>query len=365
MANQKKRRWRWVFPCFLLLYALIFSGVAYFGLKDFWNYIDAYEQSRSYHAVDAYMEKLTPDYVCEKSEELISQIDHHVQSEASCRQVIKDALSEGFTYFKKSSESTDEKIVYVLRSGKKVIGRFEIGQRGDAVHGFTPWEVISDSFDMSFLLADSISVTVPHNSFVYVNGNLLTQDYITEDNIPYTDIQEFYKDYSLPYMVTYEAGPFLTEATLSIKDTAGQELVLDENTDMNQFVDNCTGEEVQDLQTVVEGFVGSYVDFTSAKNNDSYGNFLKLSQYMVPNGALSSRMYNALDGLFWVSDRGAKVAGIDIHHFVNLGQDRYMCDVTYRVDTRTFSGEVQTTSNVKIIFLKTEDGLKAESMASY
>ena len=42
-----------------------------------------------------------------------------------------------------------------------------------------------------------------------------------------------------------------------------------------------------------------------------------------------------------------------------------MCDITYRVDTRTFNGEVQTTSNVKIIFLITEDGLKAESMASY
>ncbi len=363
MTKPKKRRW--IFPLLLGLYALAVLVAAAFGLDFFWDYIDAYEQSRPYHAVDAYMEKLTADYVCDRSADLIDQIDHHVQSKEACRQVIKNALAEGFTYFKKSNESTATRTVYILRSGKRDIGRFEIAQQGEAVHGFTPWEPVSDSFDLSFLLTDPVSVTVPHDSLVYVNGSLLTDQYITEDDIPYTPLKEYYSQYTLPHMCTYSAGPFLSEPTIQITDPKGDPRTFNENTDMNQFLDNCTPEEIADLKVITDSFIGRYVDFTSCTDNDSYGNYNRLKVYMVPNGALAARLYGALDGLYWVSDRHAKVAGIDIHHFVNLGQDRYLCDLTYRVDTRTYQGAVQTSSNVKIIFLNTADGLKAESMVSY
>jgi hypothetical protein len=76
-------------------------------------------------------------------------------------------------------------------------------------------------------------------------------------------------------------------------------------------------------------------------------------------------MRDAFDGLSWVSDRHATLDKVEIGHFVNIGNGRYLCDVTYTVNTRTFNGDVKTTANVKLVFLQTENGLKAEAMVSF
>lgn len=365
MAKIEKKKRHWIFPIALLIYAVLFLGATAYGLDQLWNYMDAYEQSRPHIALDAYMEKLSPDYVCDASSDLIAQIDHHIQSKENCRQIIREALSGGFTYAKKTGECTENRQVYVLRSGDQVIGTMEMERSGDTVHGFTAWVVTRDSFDLSFLLTEPITVTVPSDYPVYINGSLLGQEYITEHNIQYAELAEFYKDYSLPYMVAYEAGPFLGEPQLTVTDPETNEVTLNEPAGPSAFLNNCTENETTRLDTIVDAYIRSYVDFTSCTGNDSKANYHQLAQYMVPNGDLSKRMYAALDGLYWVSDRGAVLSAIDIHHYINIGGGRYMCDVTYVVDTRDYSGAVQTTSNVKIIFLETENGLKAETMTSY
>ena len=39
---------------------------AFFGLRYLWNYAAAYEMARPYHAIDTYMEALTPEYICHR-----------------------------------------------------------------------------------------------------------------------------------------------------------------------------------------------------------------------------------------------------------------------------------------------------------
>ena len=363
MAKRKKRSlWRFILG--MEIYALLFLGAAAWGLHSLWGYMEAYERSRPHIALDAYMETLTAEYVCDASWELIAKIDHTLQSEENCRQVIRDSLSGGITCAKKSAECTPDKQVYVLRSGGKVIGTMEMERQGEAVHGFIPWAVTGDSFDLSFLLTDPVSVTVPSEYPVYAGGNPLTEAHITQSGIPYDLLGEFYGDYALPTMTTYTAGPFLGEVRLSVTDPEGTAVFIDETTDVNTFLDNCTSEEQAQLDTVITGFIRSYVDFTTCAGNDSEANYRRLVPYMIPGGELAKRMHAALDGLQWVSDRGAELSALTVSQCVNIGGGRYLCDVTYTVDTRDYTGQVQTTSRVKLIFLQTEDGLKAETMLS-
>lgn len=353
------------FPLALGIYALVFVVIAAIGLGWFWSYMDAYEQSRPHTAMDEYMEKLTATYICNASAELIASVDRNLQSEESCRQVILDALNGNFTYSKKASLCTNELQVYVVESGDHVIGTVEMTQTGESRGGFVRWQVIKESFDLSFLRTDPISITVPQDFSVSVFGNKLSEQYITQQNVPYAALAEFYNAHSLPHMVTYQAGPFLGQANFSVTDKNGNAVTIDDSTDLSVYMDNCTTEEISALNTICKDFVQSYVDFTSRTGGDNTVNYNRLKQYLVPNGELAKRMHDALDGLYWVTDRGATLSQLDINHYVRTGEGKFICDLTYVVDTRDFNGNIQSTSNIKIIVTETAGGLKVEYMLSY
>lgn len=359
-----KKKHRWIFPVALLAYALVFLVALVFGLSWFWDYMDAYEQSRPHIALNAYMEQLTAEYVADASGALIGKIDHNVQTEEECRQVILAALSGNFTCAKKSRESDEDRHVYAIRCGTKVIGTMEMERCGQQMQGFTAWEVTGDSFDLSYLMTEPVSVSVPENYPVYSLGKRLGSGYITEEKIPYTLLTDLYEDYTLPYMVTYTAGPFLGEVALTVTDPAGNPVTVDDNTDPTVFLNNCTTEEIAALDTAVAGYIQSYVDFMSRTGGDTYANYTKLKQHILPGGTLDKRMQQAMEGLKWVTDRGAQVSSITTHNYVNMGDGRYLCDVTYAVDTRDYGGSLQTTASVKLILLKTADGLRTEAMKS-
>lgn len=358
----KRRRGWLIFTICLLLYAIVFLVALGFGLDWLWGYMASYEASRPNHTVESYMENLTPAYICDKSADLIAKADSSVQSPEQCRQVITEALSGKFTHIKNLGESTDDKTVYLIRCGSRIIGRFEMAQTGTNEHGFPLWKVTSDSFDLSYLLTSGHTVTVPDTYRVTVNGAELNDAHITVSGIRFPLLQEFYDAYTLPTLVTYETGATLGETEMVVTDPAGIPIIIDEAASYDSLLPFCADGDAQRLEDAVAGFIQDYVDFTSCTNNDVHGNHDRLQEHILPGSALAKRMTDAITGLKWVSDRGAKVAGIDIASLVDIGGGKYLCDVVYRVDTRNITGSVQTESHVKMIFTETDDGLKAETM---
>lgn len=361
---KKKHTGALIFTIFLCLYAIAFLFLTSKGLDYLWKYMEAYEASRPKYGIEAYMESLTQDYICDKNADLIAQIDHNVQSEEACKDVIRQAIGTEYTYVKNIAETTDNKIVYLIRAGSKVIGRAEMTPVGETSYGYTPWKVTADSYDLSDLLAPSVRVTVPSFYEVSVNGNVLSQDYITESGGHFSLLEEYYADYQLPTIVTYEAGPFLGGGEMVVKDAEGNVVDMSTVTDMNTLLPACTEEEIVKVKQIVTDFVQDYVDFSSKTGGDTSYNYRKLMEHIVPNGVLAKRMYAAIDGLYWVSDRGAKLDSIEISAYYPMGDGRYMCDLVYKVNTRNLTGQIQTESHIKITVIETDKGLLAESMVS-
>lgn len=360
----KRKRSNLIFTVCLLAYAVIFLIFTAIGLQHLWDYMEAYERSRPKHCIDSYMEQLTPEYICDRSSDLFSQVDASLQTEADCRRVIAEFLSGGVSCVKNLSASSDDMLVYHLTCGTTRIGEVTLVPAGEAVYGLSPWTVSGDSFDLSFLLTPGITITVPSDYPVYVNGILLSDVHAAESGIHYPLLEEFYDSYSLPTLVTYRTGTSLGPVTVSVTDPEGSAVSISGDTDWDSLLSGCPGDEAEQLRQITDAFIRDYVDFTSCTNNDTYTNYERLAEHMVPGGALAKRMYNAINGLYWVTDRGAQITAIDITACVSLGDGRYLCDVTYRVNTRDHSGSVQAESRVKIIFAETQSGLKAESMVS-
>lgn len=363
-SKGQKTRWKRFFIG-MLIYAVIFLGAAACGLKYLWSYLEAYESSRPKNTVEAYMNSLTADHIAELGMEVFDQIDKNLQSEEECRNVICEAIADGLSYAKSSKESSDTQQVYVLRSGSQVVGRFTIESGASDENGFSGWTVIKESFDFSFLIGKQESITVPSGYSVSANGHLLDSGYITEDNVPFEEIKDYYEDYDMPYQVTYAAGPILGKIELTVADSEGNQIIVDENTDWSSLYDNCTEERIQELDAFTKVFVERYVAFTGSNKNTRYGTYNRLMEYVVADSDLAIRLSAAIEGLQFGQSQGDQVVSIATHHRMDLGDDKYLCDITYEVDTTGKQGVVRTETNAKLIIAQTEYGLKLESMNIY
>ena len=362
--KKKKKKSNLGFIIGMILYAVIFLAAAYFGLNFLWDYMASYEASRPNNTVNAYMEQLTGEHIVDMCQDVIDQIDHNLQSEEECRQILLSELSGGVRHAKKTKECTDTRMVYVLRAGSTVVGEFVIEANEPDQFGFTTWEVTDESFDMSYMIGEKKTVTAPDACVVTVNGTQLDESYVIEDNIHYEDIEEYYEDYDLPCQVTYEAGPLLGDFEMVVTDTEGNVLTFDENTDWSVYYLNCTAEETEALDDFAELFLERYVDFTGSNKNTRHTTYNALIKHVLQGSDLATRLKDAIAGLQFGQSKGDEIVSIVTHLQIRL-DEKYLVDLTYEVDTTGKEGVVRTTTNARLLIAQTDDGLKVESIIIY
>ena len=349
----------------MVIYAVVFLAIVGAGLTVLWNYMDAYEQSRPMNTVKAYVASVTADDFCEGSEDLLNQLDSHIQSREEACYIIRSSVTEPLTYAKKSGESSEDRQVYVLRSGKQVIGQFAITAGEEDKFGFRNWSVTEKSFDFSHLLGEAVSITVPEEYTVQINGAVLDESYITRSGIEYSALEEFYDDYTLPQMVTYTADNFLGVLSLEALDTAGNPVEITEETDMNSLLPICDQSVGDRLTQFSRDFLYHYVVFTSSSTGSVSYNYVQVTKYLIPNGDLAKRLATAIDGLQYAQSWADTLKEVKVNRIVDLGNYHYMCDLTYIVETYARAGLVQQTNNVKLILRESEYGLRIEAMTRY
>jgi len=362
--KEKKRRF-WPFLLGMLIYAIVALVAIGFGLDWFYGFIGAYEASRPKHVLNEYMDTLTKEHVCDLSNDLIAQVDHNIQSEEQCRQYIIDALSKGFNYAKKSSVSTDTKHVYVLRTGTQVIGEFIMESVRQDDYGFTYWEVTGESFDMSYLVGEKHSIVAPDHFTVSANGNALDSTYIVGTPVQYEALKQFYGDYDLPAIVTYEAGPILGDFVMTVTDTEGNPFDLEKVEDLNKLAENCPEEMLEELDDFVDLFINRYVTYAGGSNKHADTNLANLLKLIVPGSDYADRMNGAWYGQLYTQSYADKIVEINNNYFFQLEEGKYVCDVTYLVDTTGKQGVVRTTNNVRIVVVETNVGLRVLTVYSY
>ena len=360
--QKTKRFWK-----IMGIYCLVMLILMAIGLVFFWNYIAAFEASRPEGVIKAYMQTATPEVIATKDPATLEQIDPAIQSRESACQVIADSLGSGITYAKNTKLTNDTQLVYMLLSGGKTIGKVTLECEKTDGYGFQYWAVSQEEYDFSYLMGTSVSITVPEDFRVYADGNLLPESFITQRDIPYASMEKYYESYDLPTMCPYTTTPVLGTPALTVTDASGNPVVIDETTDLEQYMQNCSQEELTQLDAFLDGYIPSYVDFISVTGGQGamQRNLNNLRSWMVPNGELAKRMADTTAALLWVTDRNASVSSITANRCVRLEEGRYLCDVTYVVDTRDHTGKVQVTNHIDLIVVETDKGLKAESMISH
>lgn len=363
MINRRKKKSFLKFGVGMAVYAILFLAAAAFGLSKFWDYIAAYEASRPENTMDAYMQQVDAEYLCRGGEDqILTAVDQNIQPADEVRAYILSTLTGEIRYAKKMSESNDARQVYMVMCGKEPVCKVTLTPQAADQYGFAPWTVTDEDFDLSYIKTSTATITVPSDYPVYLGNTCLDSSYITADQLPYQEIAQYYKDYTPPYMVTYTSGPFLGELSLRVTDPKGRDVTIDKNTDMSAFLDNCTNEQIAQLDPLVQSYLERYVDFLSCAGNNPEANYQKLREVLVPDCDLEHRFRDAVRGLTWISDRRSVISSTTFNHWVDLGNDKYLCDVTYEVDTKLHDGMAHETTTLHLIITETSNGPKVEIM---
>ncbi|MDY4488160.1 MAG: hypothetical protein SPE18_08945 [Candidatus Limivicinus sp.] len=366
-TKQKNRSSAHSFALGMILYALVFAAISAVGLRFFWSFIDEYEKSRPTTAMDQYIQSLDEEHIRELSAGFVATLDRNVQTEEESYSFILNAVNGELSYAKKSAESTEERLVYIITMDGSKLGRVVLTQQDDdPTFGFSPWTVAEEEMDFSGLLSTK-DVTVPDTWTVSCNGNVLDANYHSGEIIHYAMLEEFYDEgFSLPCMVTYHVENFVGDISLTVSNEAGETVELPEGeTDQSFFTDNCTDQEKAEIKGIVDNFITNYVLFMSSANGFVWSNYSSVIQYVVPGSDLAVRLAETVEGQIYASSRGDDIVSITLNDSMDLGGGNYYADVTYVVDTTGQKGIVQTTSNLKLIVSQTDSGLKVAAIASY
>lgn len=378
--NNTKKKSRWLgFWIFCLILALAFLAATVFLMNKFSGYLEqmdakntARENAQPELAIDAYLAGLDGDYVADRLDALYAQVDTNVQNEEVLHALVNAELADGIGY--KLTFTSADKRTYALYSKKptgdgkfRQIGEFSIAPNGEPQYGYAPWGMAEEYFNMDYLLTPGTTITVPSNYSVWVGGVRLSEDYLVETGIEYpalNPLKSLTPALSLPTKVVYRTNFSLGEVSVEIRDPQNNPVTIDENTDWNRFLHNCTPEQEAEIQALMDEFMAHYIRFNSTRVNCDE-NCRKVVTYMVPGGQLSERMYRMLDGLHWADAHEDQILSMTYNHIIALSDGRYVCDITYVVNVIGTRDSVEETTYSQIVLVPVKGQLKVESIVNY
>ena len=228
-----------------------------------------------------------------------------------------------------------------------------------------PWKLYKEEFDFTGLYS-SVEAVVPRTFSVWLNGVELGDEYIIEDNIHYDVLKDYYDEFEgLPTKVRYRFDHCIGKLEPVIKDENGNDFVIDPNKDDSQFIKPCDESELARLSKFAAAFVDRYLTYTSGAVDPSYG-YQRLVPYLKLGADLDTRMKEAMDGLSWAHTASVRVNSTVLNNATAIGDGFYICDIT--ANATTFvpgKGEVEDTSNMRVIVVDTNDDIRAISLELY
>ncbi len=338
----------------LLIYILVMLAAIAALMVWLWGFAKEYEASRPTSTMNAYVQDLNENLWSDQIAQTIAEMPHEVQSDEDCAQAVREMLKQGVSYARTASGGSTDRVNYSLLCGNRIIGKVtlvEDSSQADRVkHDMLPWIVENEEFDFTGLCS-TVEVTVPNSYTVTLNGVELGQEYIVGDPIHFSLLEDYYGSYDqMPYMVTYRYDHLFGEMEPVVYDSNGNVFQLDETRGEEQFLDNCSQEEMEKLTSFTERFAERYQYYMSAVGDDPATVYAaRLSGYILKGSDLEFRMKAAQDGLFYAHSNNMQVNQTTLNSAVSFGDGVYLCDFSSDFTVWGRNGEENQENHMRMI----------------
>lgn len=368
-----------IYVVVLTLWVLALAAVCLYILSQVWAYASVYDETQVEPVIESYVANLRENLWDDSIAETVEAMPHPVQSNEEVRQLVREILmTDEISYAEKTGAVQSDSITYYLLCGENAFGEVTVVQdtsrnlvenvnlppvvigalakMGVAIiPELHPWKVAGESFDFSGLYS-SVTVTVPEDYRVTLNGVTLGEEYITERDIHFDNLETYYYRYdNLPTKVTYHFDNIMGHMDPVITNQAGTEITIDPDRDDSQFMTEVTDPAIlEKIRAHINSFSDAYLHL-SASTGDPAGPYNEVLNYIEP----GSEMDNSLKQIFligdWSHNSYYQYKGSEVDTVYLIGSGFYLVEYYARATVNQPAGPVDLERHLRSILDDTGD----------
>lgn len=363
MKEKKKSKWLGFFLG-MVIYALVVILAASVGIKLLWDFAAEYEKERPEYKMNDYVGSLNENHVKRIAVDFVASLDHNIQSDADAQAEIWRAFVGGVRFRQIATDDGGQSVTYMIYNKDHELGRVTLVKNGEGL-GEKTWSVQDESYDFSYLKRSERFV-VPNHWVVHCGTRRLGVQYIVDPRVEYAFLHEFYdREFPMPYLAEYEISNYVGDPQIRFFDADGIEQARFTLTDGRDQLLRVSAGARGNFITFAETFVPLYVNCLSNVTKNAGTNYQRIRPYLVPNGDLDQRLRAAFGGQAFTQSNGTELSDVRIHDIFNLGNEFYIVDLSYTVDTYSAKGVSSSDTNMYLVIYRDEEVLQALTVSYY
>ncbi len=363
MKKRKKSKWL-NFILGMVIYALVVILAASIGLKLLWNYAAEYESARPTYKINDYVSSLNETHVKRIAYDFVASLDHNIQNDDTAYAEIWRAFVAGVRYRQLSVNDDGQSITYIIYNKERELGKVTLINNGEGL-GDKTWSVGEESYDFSFLKRTDRFI-VPNHWVVRCGDRRLGVEYIIDHRVEYSFLHEFYdREFPMPYLAEYEISNYIGDPNVRFFNADGEEQERFTLTDGRDQILRVSGASKSKFISFTETFVPLYVNCLSNVTKSAGTNYQRIRPYLVPDGELDVRLRAAFEGQLFSQSNGTDISDVSIHDIFNLGNEYFIVDLSYTVDTYSAKGVSASDTSMYLVIYRDDEDIRALTVSYY
>ena len=214
-------------------------------------------------------------------------------------------------------------------------------------------------FPISLPFSRYFSVEIPENFSVFIDDELVSNEYITDDQILLPIFEDIFQPSDAPLRYRrYEIGRggFFLEPRITIRDALGEEKEYDISDDGTLVsIAEYSAQLKAQHEADVEAFMQAYISYYTNMNRTARRSLNTAANYMVRDTALLGRLQGALSTIELSYPISVTRNSLDIDNFIAYNDDYFSCEVMYSVTVRNAVTTFDLEQHYQILYQLTGD----------
>lgn len=333
----KKRHKKSGFRRFIIAYISVLAVIIVFMWWLLYVFIGDYEESRPSNTIEEVVKQLDNGSVMSVLEKASVETNEFESDTEKLSSYLEDAISgKHLRYVKKSGEYSENTPVYLVYADESPVAKVTLVPNGENSFKFTMWKLgkIYVGSDLNNKKTDCISITVPKNSVVTINGIIVDDKYITDDNIEFTPCKNVGDYVDKPLKTTYKVSGLMMEPAVEVSYNG---MSLDVADEKGEYIAQYPGDDslLAEMGKNIKELDHAYGRYIINK-----GKLSAVTSKMIGNAKEYMSDIPAVWAFLYGKEYTYEFQNETIDNFTRYSDDCFSCDVYYDLYVRWNGGNV-------------------------
>ena len=356
---QTKRKKSGRFGRALLIYVLVFVLLAIAALGVFRQYLAAFEASRPATVLHDYLESCADGALSYPWGLALGKIDSEQGDGNDSRSWAQEKIRNAT--LREQLGSSEEKTYALYDEDDICFETITLRQTEKDRWGFTGWKVADETVNLK-PYTTTISLIIPEDYTVMLDGKALDSSFIVEKGIAYDALKPFAADITNPPLkMKVQFGPVLDGGEATVLDGKGQAVPEELQTEY-YYLDTANEADRARVRDFVERWLSVYLPFADDLGGRGMGYFDAVYQMIIHGGEIETRIRQAIDGHEYGNVQKLEILSVDHDCCTDLGDGRFFTDFAYHIRTYGLHDPTEETYRMRLLVKEVYGTLYAEQM---